>query len=84
MAVTKLDNFIKNFKKSDPDKITELFLEYHCYYFALILQSRIPESDIVYDIYDEDDLDDLVLWDEMENIDKIEYDQLMDSCINLE
>ena len=105
--VTDLDRFIRKFKLPDPDGIEKLFLENHCYYFALILHTRLPESDIVYDrsdshfllmvghelydirgnvtdLYDEDDLDDMVPWDEMENIDKIEYDSLVDSCINLE
>ena len=45
---TKVLRFIRDFKRFDTGQVTRTFTNGYCYWFAFILHTRFPDSEIVY------------------------------------
>lgn len=43
-----VNRFIREFKRFDTGQVTRTFTNGYCYWFALILHTRFPDSEIVY------------------------------------
>ena len=47
-AYAEVNKFIKQFKRFDTGQVTQTFTNGFCYWFAYILHTRFPDSEIVY------------------------------------